>query len=333
MEFRDYYATLGVKKDASHKAIRSAFRKLAREHHPDVNPENKEAEARFKEINEAHDVLSDPEKRKLYDQLGARWREYEQYRAGGGTATPAEFARATSGAASGAGSRTSSGYRTASEDDLRDMFGQESPYSDFFGDLFGSAGGSRGRSGPSKGSDVEAEVTVSLADAFNGTTVTFTLTGPSGVARTIEAAIPRGVRDGSRVRLAGQGNPGRNGGPAGDLYLVVAVTPHERFRREGDNLRVEAPVNLTTCMLGGEVHVRTLRGSRLAVRVPPETQNGTTIRLRGQGMPRLKNPATAGDLFVEVHAVLPTRLTSDERELFVRLAELRGEPLAAGGAA
>jgi len=333
MEFRDYYATLGVKKDASHKAIRSAFRKLAREHHPDVNPGNKEAEARFKEINEAHDVLSDPEKRKLYDQLGARWREYEQYRASGGTATPAEFARATEGAAAGAGPRASSRYTNATEDDLHDLFGQESPYSDFFGDLFGSAGGGRGRSVPLKGSDIEAAVTVSLEDAFRGTSVTFTLTEPSGTARTIEAAIPRGVRDGSRVRLAGQGNPGRNGGPPGDLYLVVAVNPHERFRREGDNLRVEAPVNLTTCMLGGEVHVRTLKGSRLAVRIPPETQNGTVIRLRGQGMPHLKNPSAAGDLFVEVRAILPTHLTAEQRALFARLAESRGEPLTEGGAA
>ncbi|MGH2410011.1 MAG: J domain-containing protein, partial [Chloroflexota bacterium] len=225
------------------------------------------------------------------------------------------------------------GYRTATEDDLRDMFGQESPYSDFFGDLFGSAGGGRSRNGAAKGATMEAPVTVSLEDAFRGTSVTFTLTEPSGATRTIEAAIPRGVRDGSRVRLAGQGNPGRNGGPAGDLYLVLAVTPHERFRREGDDLRMEAPVNLTTCMLGGEVHVRTLKGSRLAVRIPPETQNGTAIRLRGQGMPRLKNPITAGDLFVEVRTVLPTKLTAEERALFGQLAESRGESRAAGGVA
>lgn len=334
MEFRDYYATLGVKKDASQKEIRSAFRKLARQHHPDVNPANKDAEARFKEINEAHEVLSDPEKRKLYDELGARWHEYEQYRAAGGKATPAEFARATTGAGTGpgAGQRSSTRTTTVSEDDLRDLFGQENPYSDFFGDLFGSAG-TRAGNIPIKGSDLDAEVSVSLEDAFQGSSVTFSLTDPAGAIRRIEAAIPRGVREGSRVRLAGQGNPGRNGGPPGDIYLVIKVAPHERFRREGDDLRVEAAVNLTTCMLGGEAHVRTLKGSRLAVRIPPETQNGTAIRLRGQGMPRLKQPTTAGDLYVTVRVVLPTKLSAEERALFTRLAELRGEPVATGGAA
>lgn len=333
MEFRDYYATLGVKKGASAKEIRSAFRKLAREYHPDVNPGNKEAEARFKEINEANEVLSDPEKRKLYDELGPRWREYEQYRAAGGTATPAEFARATAGAGTGPSPRSSGGPTTMSEDDLRDLFGQESPFSDFFGDLYGGAGGTRARSVPRKGSDMEAEVTVSLEDAFRGTTITLTLTDASGAERRIEATIPRGVRDGSRVRLAGQGNPGRNGGPPGDIYLVISIAPYPRFRREGDDLRVEVPVDLTICMLGGDVQVQTLKGSRLSVRIPQETQNGTAIRLRGQGMPHLRNPASAGDLYVEVRVVLPTKLTAEERALFVRLAELRGQPVATGGAA
>jgi curved DNA-binding protein len=220
-----------------------------------------------------------------------------------------------------------------SEDDLRDLFGQESPFSDFFGDLYGGAGGTRARSVPRKGSDMEAEVTVSLEDAFRGTTITLTLTDASGAERRIEATIPRGVRDGSRIRLAGQGNPGRNGGPPGDIYLVISIAPHPRFRREGDDLRVEVPVDLTICMLGGDVQVQTLKGSRLSVRIPPETQNGTAIRLRGQGMPHLKHPATAGDLYVEVRVVLPTRLTAEERALFVRLAELRGQPVATGGAA
>jgi curved DNA-binding protein len=342
MDFQDYYATLGVKRDASTKEIRGAFRKLAREHHPDLNPGNKEAEDRFKAINEANEVLTDPEKRSLYDQLGARWKEYQQYKAGGGTATPAEFARATAGAPTGAGTHGASRGRsgsagaggfsssTMSEDDLRDMFGDESAYSDFFGDLFGRAGGATAR-GPRPGGDIEAEVQVGLEEAFTGTSVHLRLADPAGGERTLEATIPRGVRDGSRVRLAGQGNPGRGGGKPGDLYLVVTVRPHPRFTREGDNLHITIPVELTTCVLGGEIHVQTLKKTRLAVRVPAETQNGQVIRLRGQGMPVLRDPSRAGDLLVEVRVLLPKNLSGEERALFERLAALRAGHGTAGG--
>ena len=327
MDFLDYYATLGVKKDASEKEIRSAFRKLARQHHPDVNPGNAEAEARFKVINEANEVLSDSEKRRVYDALGPRWREYEQYRAAGGSGTPAEFAHATirdSGAPPGApaGGFT---YRSTSEDDLRDLYGQESPFSDFFGDLFGSRSGTgtSGRAGPARGADAEVPVTIDLEDAYRGGALTLHFAEANGSERSIEASIPRGVRDGSRVRLAGQGNPGRRGGAAGDLFMVFTVHPHARFRRESDDLRVEVPVELTTCVLGGEIHIQTLKATRLAVRIPPETQNGHALRLRGQGMPHLKHPDTFGDLYVEVRAVLPRGLNDDERALFSRLKELR----------
>lgn len=320
MDFVDYYATLGVKKNASEKEIRSAFRKLARQHHPDVNPGNKEAEERFKAINEANEVLSDPEKRKLYDELGPRWREYEQYRAAGGTATPAEFARASAGVGAGRGPAGGT-RRTVSEEDLRDMFGEESPYSDFFGDMFGRRGATR--TGPRRGTDAEVQVEISLEEAYRGGNVTIRLTDPNGKERSIEATVPRGVREGSRVRLAGQGTPGVNGGPPGDLYMIIAIRPHARFRRDGDDLRIEMPVDLWVNLLGGEVQVPTLKGTRLAVRIPPETQNGQAIRLRGQGMPHLRNPDQAGDLYVEVRTVLPTNLTAEEQELIRRLAELR----------
>jgi len=333
MEFQDYYATLGVKKDASEKEIRSAFRKLARQHHPDVNPNNKAAEDRFKAINEANEVLSDPEHRGVYDAVGPRWREYEQYKAGGGTATPAEFTRASTGRPAG-GARGARTAPTMTEDDLRDLYGQDSPYSDFFGNVFGSgAGAGRRPAGPARGADVDVAVEVPLEQAYLGGAITLTLTDPGGKTRTIQANVPRGVRDGSRVRLAGQGTPGRNGGTAGDLYMVVAVQPHARFRRENDDLRVQAPVEMTACLLGGEVQVQTLKGTRLAVRIPPETQNGRVIRLRGQGMPQLKNPDTAGDLLVEVQVVLPTGLTAEERGLVTRLAELRGGATATAGRA
>lgn len=331
MDFQDYYAALGVKKNASEKEIRSAFRKLARQYHPDVNPGNKEAEERFKAINEANEVLSDPERRAIYDALGPRWREYEQYKAAGGTASPADFARATSAGGMG-GARAGRGERTTtmSEEDLRDVFGQESPFSDFFGDVFGRGARTR-TAGPARGADVDVPVEISLEDAYRGNAVTLRLTDPNGQERTLQATIPRGAREGSRVRLAGQGTPGRAGGPGGDLFMVIHIQPHPRFQRDGDDLRVSVPVELTTCLLGGEVEVATLKGTRLSVRIPPETQNGRAIRLRGQGMPHLRNPETAGDLYVEVTVVLPQNLSSEERALIQRLAELRGRATAAAG--
>jgi curved DNA-binding protein len=334
MDFQDYYTVLGVKKNAGEKEIRSAFRKLARQYHPDVNPGNKEAEQRFKAINEANEVLSDPEKRAIYDALGPRWREYEQYKAAGGTASPSDFARATAGAAAGAGAGAG-GARgrstTMSEEDLRDLFGGESPFSDFFGDVFGGSGGRTRTTAPARGADVDVAVEITLEDAYRGNTVTLHLTDPNGQERSLEATIPRGARDGARVRLAGQGTPGRNGGPSGDLYMVIHVRPHSRFRREGDDLHIEVPVEMTAALLGGDADVPTLKGTRLSVRIPPETQNGKSIRLRGQGMPHMRHPDTAGDLYVEVRVVLPMSLTAEERSLIQRLAELRGRTAAAAG--
>jgi curved DNA-binding protein len=326
MDYRDYYTLLGVAKTATDKEIRSAYRKLARKHHPDVNPGNDAAEARFKQINEANEVLSDPDKRALYDALGPRWKEYDQYRAAGGTASPAEFARATADPAQAQGTprpsaRTARPRAQTSADDLRDLFGQENPHSDFFESLFGQAGGP-GR--PVNGADAQVEVSVSLEEAFHGTTRQLQFTDPSGGTRAIEARIPRGVRDGSSIRLRGQGGPGQQGGAAGDLYLVVAVREHGRFRRDGDDLRLEESVPIFICMLGGEILVDTLQGSRLAVRVPPETQNGKAIRLKGKGMPHLRHPESAGDLYVVVRVELPMHLSQEERELFAKLAAGRG---------
>lgn len=333
-DFQDYYAVLGVKKDAGEKEIRSAFRTLARKHHPDVNPGNKEAEARFKAINEANEVLADPEKRAIYDALGPRWREYEQYKSAGGTASPADFARATAGGAASGGMRGGgrAGGATMSEEDMRDVFGGERPFSDFFGDLFGGGANARPRStAPARGADIDVQVEVSLEDIYRGGNVTLRLTDPSGKERALAATVPRGVREGARVRLAGQGTPGRNGGPSGDLFMVIAVQPHARFRRDGDDLHVEVPVDMHVCLLGGEVQVQTLKGTRLSVRIPPETQNGQAIRLRGQGMPHMRQPDKAGDLFAEVRVVLPKGLTDEERSLIARFAELRARSGAAAG--
>jgi DnaJ-class molecular chaperone len=326
MEFKDYYATLGLKKGAAEKEIRSAYRKLARQYHPDVNPGDKTAEERFKEVNEAHEVLSDPEKRALYDELGPRWRDYEQYRAAGGTATPQEFLRGTvAGAGARGGPRYE--YRTMSEDDLSDLFGGGSPFSDFFYQTFGSgsrAAGSGGRSTMSiPGQDIEQEVEITLEEAVKGTTRVLQYADAHGPHR-IEATIPAGARPGSRVRLAGQGAPGYNGGPNGDLYLVVGVAPHPLFELKESDIHVNIPVELHVCMLGGEVTVPTPKGTRLSLRIPPETQNGRVFRLSGQGLPPMRTGGKAGDLFAKAQVVLPTHLSEEERDLFRRLAALRG---------
>jgi len=319
MEFKDYYEILGVPRNASDKEIRQAFRRLARQYHPDVNPGNKEAEERFKEISEAYEVLSDPEKRKMYDQFGARWREYQAaQQAGQATGQGFDWSDFVRGQG---GPRYE--YRTFSEEDLRDLFGEEHPFSDFFETLFGGGrarAGTRQRARP--GQDLEQEVQVTLREAYTGTTRLLEIQLPNGQTRRIEAKIPPGVNTGTRVRMAGQGMPGAGGGPPGDLYLVVRVLPDPAFEREGDDLKTTMHVPLSTMLLGGEVRVRTPDGRTLALRIPERTQDGRVFRLRGQGMPRPNNPHQRGDLLVEAHVRLPERLTPRQRELLEELARL-----------
>ena len=315
--YKDYYQILGVARNASDKEIKAAYRKLARKWHPDVNPGNPQAEEKFKDVAEAYEVLSDPEKRKRYDQLGPDWQ------------------RAAAGAAPG-GARYE--YRNVSPEELRDLFGSASPFSDFFQSIFGDLGGrgvgaARGAAGaarPAAGEDAEAALEVTLEEAFRGGTRTLELRDAAGRElagrRRVEVRIPPGVEDGTRLRLAGQGEAGAGGGPAGDLYLRVSVRPHPRFERRGDDLYATIQVPLTTMVLGGEAAVPSLEGRALTVTIPAETPNGRTLRLRGQGMPRLRRPQERGDLYVRCEALLPARLTDEERRLFRRLAELRPQP-------
>ncbi len=320
MEFQDYYETLGVPETATEKEIRSAFRKLARQYHPDVNPGNAEAEQRFKQINEAYEVLSDPEKRKRYDEVGSRWREYEQWQhaqqASGARAEPYEW-----GGFADAGPRGARyEYRTTSDEDLRDLFGDDAPFSDFF-ETFFRGGGARGASGqaraprPRPGSDLEHPLEISLEDAYRGTTVQLSLQTPDRGTQRLEVKIPPGVNTGSRVRVSGKGQPGRGGGQHGDLYLVIEVRPDPRFERTGDDLRTRVPAPVSALLLGGEAHVPTPDGRRLALTIPAGTQDGRVFRLRGQGMPRLGKPDVRGDLHAEVHARLPEELTPRQRQL------------------
>jgi curved DNA-binding protein len=328
MDYKDYYKIMGLDKKATAKEIKQAYRRLAKQYHPDVNQGNKEAEQTFKEINEAHEVLGDPEKRKRYDELGANWKQYEHWQKAGGQASGQPFDWSQSGFAPGAGRNARYEYRTVTEEELADLFGESGPFSGFYYTFFGGPGQDARRqyrtaAQPRRGQDVEQPVEISLEEAFHGTVRGLQMADASGKVRRIEARIPPGVQDGSRVRLAGQGMPGVAGGQPGDLYLVVHIQPHIMFERRGDDLYLKLGVPLTTAMLGGEVEVPTL-GGRVVLTVPAETQNGKTFRLRGKGMPGLQGAGQHGDLYVEAKIVLPQRLSDRERQLFKELAELRG---------
>ncbi|GIW18285.1 MAG: molecular chaperone DnaJ [Tepidiforma sp.] len=330
---KDFYEVLGVSRTATEKEIKAAYRKLARKYHPDVNPGDKAAEARFKEINQAFEVLSDPEKRKKYDRWGDQWELADQFEAAGARPGGSPFGR-TGGA----------------------PFGRENGGGDPFGD-FGSIfetlfrrerGGPRGAGANRRGQDVETPVEISLEEAFHGTTRTLNLQTPEvcrtcggtgeiagalchacegmGTAmklRRLEVRIPPGVKTGSRVRIAGEGRPGIGSGAPGDLYLLVTVLPHARFERKGDDLYEEVDVPVIDAVLGGEVTVPTIDG-RVALRIPELTQNGKQFRLSGKGMPVLGQAGKRGDLYVKVRAVLPDRLSAEERKHWEALRELRG---------
>jgi curved DNA-binding protein len=322
MEFKDYYATLGVQKGASAKEIKQAFRKLARKFHPDVNPGNKAAESKFKELNEAYEVLGDPEKRKKYDELGANWRMYEQAGAGG-PQPGAGWNVHTRGGSPGSG-----GFRTMTPEEMESMFGNSNPFSDFFNTFFGGgftgeeAGRSGARTRARKGRDVEHEIDLSLEDAYHGTTRRLAMQH-EGQTRTVDVRIPAGVTDGSRVRLAGEGEQGAGGAPGGDLFLRVRLAPHPVFERKGRDLYVKVPVPVPTAVLGGEAEVQTMTGKPARLRIPPLTQNGQVFRLKGYGMPSTgKSEDSRGDLYARVEAALPTQLSAEEREHYTALAKV-----------
>ena len=322
MEFKDYYATLGATKASTEKEIKQAFRKLARKHHPDVNPGDKQAETRFKEINEAYEVLGDSAKRKKYDELGANWRAYEQAQAQGG---PNPFAGRWNMGGGGGG-----GVRTMTQEEMEALFGDATPFSDFFTTFFGGGGpggadtrrGSRGRGRQRAGRDVEHEIELTLEDAFQGATRRLSLKH-YGHARTVDVRIPAGVGDGSRVRVSGEGEHGVGGASAGDLYLRVRLAPHPEFERKGRDLYVKVPLPVPTAVLGGEAEVRTIEGKPVRLRIPPLTQNGQVFRLKSYGMPKVGHPEEKGDLYARVAVQLPTELSPAEREHYEALTKLQ----------
>ena len=313
VEYKDYYKTLGVSKSASTEEIKKAYRKLARQYHPDVNTKPG-AEKRFKEVNEANEVLSDPDKRTRYDTIGPDFARYANPGNGGGQ--PGGFAWSYNGRPGTA-----------------DFQGDAGTFSDFFRSIFGDAGGpsgtisaddlfgrTRARRGARAvpGQDVEYEFEIALPDAYKGLEQQIEVKEASGKARRLAVKIPAGVKDGQRIRLAGQGGPGAGGAPPGDLYLRVRVKPHPLYQRDGDDLRMELPVALHEALLGADVTVPTLKG-RVSLRIPPETQNGRTIRLAGQGAPRANG--AFGDLYVTVKVVLPTKLTDEDKDSVRKIGE------------
>ncbi len=325
MVAKDYYNRLGVSQDASEREIKQAYRKLARKHHPDVNPGDKSAEARFKQINEAYEVLSDKEKRQKYDQFGDQWQHADQFAQAGYQQAPSwNFSQA--GSAQG-------------------FHFEEADLGSLFGNLFRRGGRSQ-RAKPRRGQDIDHPVEVTLEEAYHGTKRTIALRSEqpcsschgsgqiqnmpcsvcrgSGIApalKHLEVKIPPGVKEGARVRIAGKGNPSSTGGANGNLYLVISVKPHRQFERRGDDLYEEVAVPLTVAVLGGEIQVPTLKG-KLALKIPPETQNGRAFRLAGQGMPHLGN-AAHGDLLAKVSVVLPTKLSTEGKKLFEQLSQLQ----------
>jgi len=341
MDFQDYYAILGVPKTATEKEIKAAYRKKARQYHPDLNPNDEEAVEKFKQAAEANEVLSDPDKRKAYDALGEHWREYEQWKkaadAAGQPSSIEDFQRVLRGfGAGGRGGQSSSyeggfpgggTYTTYSQEDLEDLFGGDNPFSDFFQSSFGGGAGTRaGRrsTAPRRGRDYEYEIQVTLQQAYRGATTQLTFARQGEPDRTLEVTIPGGVTDGSRIRLAGQGAPGLNGGPSGDLFLIVAMVPNSQFTREGDDLRVTVHAPLTAFLLGGAVQVPTPDGRRLELTIPAGTQDGRVFRLRGQGMAKLGKKDQRGDLFAEAHVELPTTLSAAQRAAIERFRDEGG---------
>lgn len=298
MEYKDYYKTLGVDKSASEKAIKKAYRELARQYHPDKNPGNKTAEERFKEINEAYEVLSDPEKRARYDQLGAN---YHRFRQMGGDPNGFDFSQ-------WAGGRP--GQTTYQNINLDDLLGG-SGFSDFFNAIFGDRAQGQWNAQPLR-RDLEQVVEISLEEAYHGTTRTFVT--PEG--DRFHARIPAGADTGTRIRLRGKGEQG------GDLYLAVQVKPHPSYQRDGDDLRATVEVDVLTAILGGQAAVATLSGP-VKLKINPGSQGGQLIRLRGRGMPRLRRKDEFGDLVVQVKLRVPEQLTAEERRLYEQLAALR----------
>jgi curved DNA-binding protein len=294
MDFVDYYKILGVEKTATPKDIKSAYRKLARKYHPDLNPNNKDANRNFQQINEANEVLSDPEKRKKFDQYGKDWQHADEF-------------------------EKQNQYRQQSSNQGGQRFsgGQsDGDFSDFFENLFGgSAGTGRGRQAKYRGEDFNAELKLELIDAYKTEKQTLTVNG-----KKIRITIPAGIENGQTIKIPGHGGPGRNNGPNGDLFITFSIANHASIKRLGDNLYSTVDLDLYTAMLGGEITIDMLDG-QVKLKVAPETQNGSKVKLKGKGFPVYKNEGRFGDFIVTWNIKMPTHLTDRQKELFTELSK------------
>jgi len=304
MEYIDYYKILGVSKDASEEEIKKAYRKLARKYHPDLNPNNRAAEKRFKEVNEANEVLSNPENRKKYDEYGKDWKHAEEFEKAK-RQQRAQYAHAGSGPSSFGGGG----------------FGQ-GDFSDFFEAMFGGGGqnpfgGGRRAQAQFKGQDFRAELQLNLTDVYRSHKRTLTVNG-----KKIRITVPAGIEDGQEIVIRGHGGPGMQGGPNGDLYIKFKIVNNTNFRREKANLYLDKEIDLYTAVLGGEIKVNTLDGI-VKLKVKPGTQNGTKVKLKGKGFPKYKQSGQFGDLYITYTVKIPTNLSAKEKSLFKELAQLR----------
>lgn len=297
MEFIDYYGILGLAKSATQEEIKKAYRKLARKYHPDLNPNNKEAEKKFKEINEAHEVLSHPENRKKYDQYGKDWKHADAY----------EEARKQQGQSQ---SRQSTGQRTQSGGEYSGDF------SDFFESMFGGAGRQSSQT-RFRGQDIQAELHLQLTDVSKTQQQTLTVNG-----KNIRLTFPAGIENGQIIKIVGHGAPGVNGGPNGDLYITFSIENNTSFKRDGNNLHSSVELDLYTALLGGDIVVNTFDG-KVKLKVAPETQPGTIVKLKGKGFPVYKKDGEFGDLYITYTVKLPTGLSEEEKELLSTLKNKR----------
>ena len=294
MNFVDYYKILGIEKTATPKEIKSAYRKLARKLHPDLNPNDKDAKRKFQEINEANEVLSDPEKRRKYDQHGEDWQHADEFE---------KAKRSQRPSSDGRGAR----YSEASP---------EGDFSDFFESMFGGATNpGRGRQAKYRGEDYNAALHLDLLDAYKTHKQTLTVND-----KNIRITIPAGVENGQTIKIAGHGGPGINGGPNGDLYISFSITNHDKIKRLGDHLYTTVDLDLYTAVLGGEIVLDTLDG-KVKLKIKPETQNGSKVKLNGKGFPVYKNEGHFGDLYVTYHIKIPTNLTEKQKTLFAELSK------------
>jgi curved DNA-binding protein len=294
MNFVDYYKLLGIDKTATPKDIKNAYRKLARKYHPDLNPNDKDAKRNFQQINEANEVLSDPEKRKKYDQYGKDWQHSEQF-------------------------EKQKQYQQQSSNSRRARYAgsqSEGDFSDFFESMFGGAAGAgRGRQVKYRGEDFTAELHLDLIDAYKTQKQTLTVNG-----KKIRITIPAGIENGQTIKIAGHGGPGVNGGPDGDLYITFSIANHPRFKRLGNDLFTTVDLDLYIAVLGGEITIETLNG-KVKLKVKPETQNGNKVKLKDKGFPVYKNEGHFGDLYITYFIKIPTNLTEKQRKLFNQLSE------------